>query len=138
MLLLMTQTTSSPLTSAEVQAFTYGDCWALAEAMSQQSEYPVVSVSGAERGWVHAGVLLPSGEVLDAEGIHDVQTWRQVWAEKQQASLVPLFGGSFVLREWSVKDWSQVIDESGLYPVFALSLEVDKYAAELLSWAAEA
>jgi hypothetical protein len=138
MLLLMTQTTSSPLTSAEVQAFTYGDCWALAEAMSQQSEYPVVSVSGAERGWVHAGVLLPSGEVLDAEGIHDAQTWRQVWAEKQQASLVPLFGGSFVLREWSVKDWSQVIDESGLYPVFALSLEVDKYAAELLSWAAEA
>jgi hypothetical protein len=138
MLLLMTQTTSSPLTSAEVQAFTYGDCWALAEAMSQQSEYPVVSVSGAERGWVHAGVLLPSGEVLDAEGIHDAQTWRQVWAEKQQASLVPLFGGSFVLREWSVKDWSQVIDESGLYPVFALSLEVDKYAAELLSWATEA
>jgi hypothetical protein len=138
MLLLMTQTTSSPLTPAVVQAFTYGDCWALAEAMSQQSEYPVVSVSGAERGWVHAGVLLPSGEVLDAEGIHDAQTWKQVWAEKQQASLVPLFGGSFVLREWSAKDWSQVIDESGLYPVFALSLEVDKHAAELLSWAVQA
>jgi hypothetical protein len=138
MLLLMTQTTSSPLTSAEVQAFTYGDCWALAEAMSQQSDYPVVSVSGVERGWVHAGVLLPSGEVLDAEGVHDAQTWKQVWADKQQASLVPLFGGSFVLREWSVKDWSQAIDESGLYPVFALSLEVDKYAAELLSWAVEA
>lgn len=138
MISLMTQTTSSPLTFAAVQAFTYGDCWALAEAMSQQSGYPVVSVSGAERGWVHAGVLLPSGEVLDAEGVHAPETWKQVWADKQQTSFIPLFGGSFVLREWSAKEWSQVIDDSGLYPVFALSLEVDLYAAELLSWAVEA
>lgn len=137
MLLLMTQTTSPPLTSSVVQAFTYGDCWALAEAMSQQSEYPVVSVSGAERGWVHAGVLLPSGDVLDAEGIHDAESWRQTWADKQQGSLIPLFGGSFVLREWTAQEWSQVIDDSGLYPMFALSLEVDRYAAELLCWAVE-
>lgn len=81
----MTVTVEQPasVTSAQVQAFTQGDCWAFALEVEARYGYPMafcashdeggpesVGASFAQdAGWVHAFNILPSGECFDVMGV---------------------------------------------------------------------
>lgn len=61
--------------------YTYGGCEELADAMHEITGWPVVVVGdrGGVVGWVHAGVQVPSGEILDAGGRHSPEEWLESW-----------------------------------------------------------
>ncbi len=66
-----------------VEAFTDGDCALLAVALHDLTGYPLVTASSEldDRQWYHAGVLLPSGGVLDIRGVSSVTVWLEFWAK---------------------------------------------------------
>lgn len=74
---------ASPLCLALEERFTEGECDLLSDALHEVTGWPVVAVGdgdGGVVGWVHAGVRMPSGDILDARGAHDPMTWLDDWA----------------------------------------------------------
>lgn len=72
-----------PLSPALEERFTEGECDLLSDALREVTGWPVVAVGdgdGGVVGWVHAGVRMPSGDILDARGAHDTLTWLDDWA----------------------------------------------------------
>lgn len=72
-----------PLNPALEERFTEGECDLLSDALHELTGWPVVAVGdgdGGVVGWVHAGVRMPSGDILDARGAHDPLTWLDDWA----------------------------------------------------------
>lgn len=63
------------------ELYTQGGCEELADAMHETTGWPVVVVGdrGGVVGWVHAGVEVPSGEILDAAGRHSPEEWPESW-----------------------------------------------------------
>lgn len=75
-------------TLAEQEAFTYGDCWALALEIHKQQGLPVAFFIGSETDnddtntdvyWVHAFNVLPNGAYLDVKGIHTIEELHDRW-----------------------------------------------------------
>lgn len=66
-----------------VEAFTFGDCWALALAMTTRTGWSVVTlVSGEDpMDWYHCGVHTPEGTILDIQGEWDEQDWVEHWED---------------------------------------------------------
>lgn len=80
-------TTWSPR-AATVEAFTCGDCWALAVEVRRLTGYPLVFVSPyaedhdadlALFGWEHVAVRLPDGNILDVLGPQPPHVWFPKW-----------------------------------------------------------
>ena len=76
---------ASALCPALEERFTEGECDLLSDALHEITGWPVVAVGdgdgdGGVVGWVHAGVRMPSGDILDARGAHDPLTWLDDWA----------------------------------------------------------
>ncbi|ACZ20259.1 hypothetical protein Sked_02900 [Sanguibacter keddieii DSM 10542] len=74
---------TSHLSPALEERFTEGECDLLSDALHEVTGLPVVAVGdgdGGVVGWVHAGVRMPSGDILDARGAHDPLTWLDDWA----------------------------------------------------------
>lgn len=72
-----------PLSLALEERFTEGECDLLSDALHEVTGWPVVAVGdgdGGVAGWVHAGVRMPSGDILDARGAHEPLTWLDDWA----------------------------------------------------------
>jgi hypothetical protein len=69
------------------EAFTNGDCWALALAVRQLTGLPLVFSSPDPDGydedpeflWDHVAVTLPDGTVLDVDGIEERERWADSW-----------------------------------------------------------
>jgi len=88
--ILAAETASGPNTSsasalslALEERFTEGECDLLSDALHEVTGWPVVAVGDGDCGvvgWVHAGVRMPSGDILDARGAHDPLTWLDDWA----------------------------------------------------------
>lgn len=74
---------ASALSLALEERFTKGECDLLSDALHEVTGWPVVAVGDGEGGvvgWVHAGVRMPSGDILDARGAHDPLAWLDDWA----------------------------------------------------------
>lgn len=88
--ILAAETASGPnapgaaaLSLALEERFTEGECDLLSDALHAVTGWPVVAVGdgdGGVVGWVHAGVQMPSGNILDARGAHDPLAWLDDWA----------------------------------------------------------
>lgn len=88
--ILAAETTNGPdssrasvLSLALEERFTEGECDLLSDALHELTGWPVVAVGdgdGGVVGWVHAGVRMPSGDILDARGAHDPLIWLDDWA----------------------------------------------------------
>lgn len=80
-----------------IEAYTCGDCWALAIAVSRLTKFPVVTAS-IDNDWVHAAVLLPEDRVLDIQGVHTVEQWLDRWLDGMN-------GEDHWAREWRLSDF---------------------------------
>lgn len=69
---------------ATVEAFTEGDCWALAIEIHRLTGYPIIFSSSYSRprdvfGWDHVAVVLPDNRILDVNGVTDSEDWCLRW-----------------------------------------------------------
>ena len=72
-----------------IEAFTEGDCWALAHEISALTGWGIFAVGGqydydsaetvADRGWDHMFVRHPSGYLVDIEGVHTDKAMVDYW-----------------------------------------------------------
>lgn len=69
--------TSQMFTAKEIEAFNYGDCWLLALAIHQITDWKIVGVGvkgqesrGGYRDWCHIAVQTPNNKILDINGLH--------------------------------------------------------------------
>lgn len=70
-----------------IEAFTEGDCWALAEEVQKLTGWDIVAigfkgdgkVSPAERYWEHMANRRPDGLILDITGLHNEKRWLEGW-----------------------------------------------------------
>lgn len=61
-----------------VYMYSHGYCWWLAKALSDLTDLPVIAVWG--KGCIrHVGVELPNGDVVDIDGVWNLQNWRNFW-----------------------------------------------------------
>lgn len=101
------------VTAAAVEEFTHHSCYLLAWELSGLSGWQMMAVAAdqgdgttLELDWVHVGVLTPSGDVLDVEGVRGVDEWLSHWgddvsfmAAKEGALDNPEYEGYLVPRE---------------------------------------
>ena len=79
----------SPISEAEVEAFTYGDCWRLAADLHRLTGWQMVAVGVDfqmdtpldERGWAHMAVITPNDIVVDVMGATPVEQWLERWRD---------------------------------------------------------
>jgi hypothetical protein len=76
----------TPLTEAQIEAFTAGDCWALARELGALGVGTpvfladnVVEKNFADLSWYHVVVQLPSGLYLDATGVVTAEELSKRW-----------------------------------------------------------
>lgn len=70
-----------------IEAFTDGDCWALATALRLKTGWDIVALGfeseaempPAKRGWEHMAVRRPDGLILDITGLHAAEDWLTGW-----------------------------------------------------------
>lgn len=70
-----------------IEAFTEGDCWALAEEVQKLTGWDIVGLgtadeagrSASERYWEHMAVRRPDGSILDITGLHGERGWLEGW-----------------------------------------------------------
>lgn len=88
---MLTQATREAITEHEIDAFTRGDCWALALDIHKQFGLPVVFFVGFENSlpendeeifWGHAFNRLPDGNYLDIHGIQSKRQIMECWSLK--------------------------------------------------------
>lgn len=61
--------------------YTHGDCWYLALALHHKINLPVVALWGDDE-IQHVGVELPSGDIVDIEGIWSTNDWTGYWYDE--------------------------------------------------------
>lgn len=59
--------------------FTLQWCHVLAHVLHDRTGWPVVVVGDGRTGWVHAGVRMPDGHILDVTGRHSPADWLDDW-----------------------------------------------------------
>lgn len=124
--------------------FTSGWCHVLALEVHDRTGWPVVVVSDGPHGpvgWVHAGVQLPDGRVLDVRGAHDPLRWLAEWEE-----VVDAYGRDFndqrddvydydsdrvVMAEWDASGASAGTAPAPSQVLAAASTVADQLLAEL-------
>ena len=64
-----------------IEAYTYGDCWALALAIHKITDLTLVTVAnkGTPEQWSHVAVRYGLKHVIDIEGVHRVDYWLERW-----------------------------------------------------------
>lgn len=64
-----------------IEAFTKGDCWALALALHSETGWNIVTISESSdpMWWSHVGVWTPAGTVLDIQGEWTAEEWFEQW-----------------------------------------------------------
>lgn len=65
-----------------VEAFTNGDCWALAIEIASMTDWDLVTLGATmdhDDEWAHCAVLTPEGYVLDIEGLHHPEAALAQW-----------------------------------------------------------
>jgi hypothetical protein len=71
--------------SACIDAFTQGDCWALAIELSFMTGWPCVCIGTTDAyagdEWAHVMVRMPDGMLLDIEGRHDREQVNETWGD---------------------------------------------------------
>jgi hypothetical protein len=80
------------------EAFTFGDCWALACEVEYNAGLPVAVLlhSGSatdDYNWFHVGNRAADGRIVDIEGIWDEDEWKTRWSGES-------YSGEPVVREW--------------------------------------
>lgn len=77
-----------------IEAFTCGDCWALAIAIAREAALPIVtcSVPGEPDEWCHVAVQTPDGKILDIQGVWEPAAWLAFWS--------PALGGNAEVATW--------------------------------------
>jgi hypothetical protein len=115
-----------------VDAFTHGDCWLLANTIQRLRGWSVVTVSGNEGGWIHAGNQLPDGTIIDINGINDVDDWVDEWADSIDYGDWAEFGG-FDWAPWSGDAFAVFCKEEGHIPLHPASKQVMDYAQAVIS-----
>lgn len=67
------------------ELFTSSDCWLLALNVHEKTGFPIVlcsldeDVPEEDMAWVHVGVGLPDGRIMDIEGIFTIDEWMENW-----------------------------------------------------------
>lgn len=92
------------LSKEQYVAFTEGDCWILAKAVQDITDYPIVVAGHAEDDlWCHMGNLAPDGSVWDANGRHEnTETFLAKWADYIESNFSD-FGKPGVPTVWTVE-----------------------------------
>lgn len=71
-----------------IEAFTEGDCWALAEEVQALTGWDIVAIGMddephskpvSERYWEHMANRRPDGLILDITGLHNDKHWLEGW-----------------------------------------------------------
>lgn len=70
-----------------IEAFTEGDCWALAEEVQKITGWDIVAIGfngdgkvfPTERYWEHMANRRPDGLILDITGLHAKKSWLEGW-----------------------------------------------------------
>lgn len=125
----MTTLAESPTrpTEGEIEAFTYGDCWVLANylwknlpgsqlialaASEKNPEYEELNTVAVP--WYHMAVLLQDGRIIDVEGVHsDQSAYMERWACMSEC-LDPEVYFHFVQDDREFQELTQ--DQCALYP----------------------
>lgn len=78
-----------------IEAFTCGDCWALAIEIAQLSGWTAVTIAyrGEPDEWRHVAVRTPAGHILDVQGAWDENAWGEFWSNS-------------VGEDWEVTEWT--------------------------------
>ena len=78
-----------------IEAFTCGDCWALAIEIGRLSAWTVVTIAhkGEPDEWRHVAVRTPEGMILDVQGAWELSEWGKFWSYA--------VGDSWELTEWT-------------------------------------
>lgn len=121
------------------EAFTFGDCWHLAQTINRLSGYPVVTVQWEEPHrslWCHAANRLPDGRIVDIEGIWEEEEWLWKWQVHNELH-VELDVLVMFAQEWTPESWAQEVAECDFdfyYP--EISENVEQYAKQVLALSA--
>lgn len=119
------------------EAFIYGDCWYLAQTMQAERGHPILTVSGVEWGWIHAGNLLPDGSVLDVEGIWDPKVWLSRWDATIAQENRSYYGEGFWVQSWDAQEFQQEITYWEITTIYQESEYVMSCVEDLIRQAAQ-
>jgi hypothetical protein len=82
-------TSLAEITSQEISAFKFGDCWLLASVLNKLTGFPIYAIGKPKYSsenllakdslWDHVFVELPNGQFLDIEGVADKETLSKNW-----------------------------------------------------------
>lgn len=82
----MSEQTKHLFTEKELEAFNYGDCWQLAIAIHEMTDWKIVGVGvsgqsnrGGYRDWCHIAILTPDNKILDINGLQTKDEVLQKW-----------------------------------------------------------
>lgn len=122
----------------EIEAFTEGDCWELAQSVSALSDYPVVTIAHDEHAydWYHAGNTLPSGLIVDIEGIWTESAWLSVWSDRVASFQHDGKSPALQAVEWDHNLFVLDVSRKDFGLVYEISQRAYKYASEIIRHAA--
>lgn len=119
-----------PYPEEVIEAFTHGDCWALARAFSDAVDLYPVTISAKDDCWFHAGTRLLDGRIVDIEGIWEEEAWLAHWDSKVD----PLYEGNTFIREWSGKSFAKEVKDCFFDLVYPeISEDALCYAEDILA-----
>lgn len=146
---MTTQTLASPstITLEEIEAFTEGDCWLLAEALwmatgtwtlvaiSACEENPVDEVLSSGIDWVHLAVRTPDGLIVDIEGVHtDLEAYFQRWMPVAEERYIEPFLDLYEIFDY--EEYEDIVRDQS--PVYEFDGDrIDAIVQELISRAAK-
>lgn len=106
-----------------IEAFTEGDCWALALSVNKLTNWPLIFITeGAEaEDWLHVLVKMPNGKWLDIHGANTPKQVRKYWKSENWAEV-----GNRVTAEL-------LIESADLRGRWYTDYHPDKYAIDLLN-----
>lgn len=98
------------MSSEVVEAFTQGDCWALATEVARVSGWTMVTLSATDdkEAWCHVAVWTPDGHILDIQGVWNPDEWANYWEYS-------LGGQDCDFADWTHAEFKEHSDREGMY-----------------------